>query len=105
MRPSSARSDVLLPAPLGPRKPVTRPGCTSKLRSLTAWTLPNRLERSRTSMVAMAAHDGASRSVAGRLCSHSHGDVYRYVTMDEPAKRSQIVSTTALHFSMHVAQG
>jgi hypothetical protein len=27
---------VDLPEPFGPRKPVTRPGCTTKLRSLTA---------------------------------------------------------------------
>ena len=33
---------VLLPEPFGPRKPVTRPGCTSKLRSSTASTRPKR---------------------------------------------------------------
>ena len=58
--PSSARSVVLLPAPFGPRKPVTRPASTSKLRSRTAWTLPNRLYRSRISTGAIAAHHGAS---------------------------------------------
>jgi hypothetical protein len=31
-----------LPAPLGPRKPVTTPGCTSRLRSSTARTGPDR---------------------------------------------------------------
>ena len=35
-RPSTIRIVVLLPAPFGPRKPVTRPGRTSKLRSSTA---------------------------------------------------------------------
>ena len=45
IRPSSVRSVVLLPAPLGPRKPVTRPNWTEKDRSLTAWTLPKLLLR------------------------------------------------------------
>ena len=40
MRPSSARSVVVLPAPLGPRKPTSRPGSTLKLRSSTATVSP-----------------------------------------------------------------
>src|SRR5215472_13717119 len=44
-RPSSIRSVVVLPAPLGPRKPVTRPGPTSKLKPSTAVTAPYRLVR------------------------------------------------------------
>ena len=39
-RPTRIRSVVVLPAPLGPRKPVTRPGSTVKLRLRTA-TLPS----------------------------------------------------------------
>jgi hypothetical protein len=34
---------VDLPAPLGPRNPVTRPGWTAKLRPSTAVTGPKRL--------------------------------------------------------------
>ena len=34
---------VVLPAPFGPRKPVTRPGRTVKLSPSTAVTGPNRL--------------------------------------------------------------
>ena len=34
------RMVVVLPAPLGPRKPVTVPGLHSKLMSLTAMKLP-----------------------------------------------------------------
>jgi hypothetical protein len=45
VRPSSIRSVVVLPAPLGPRKPVTRPGPTSKLRLSTAVTVPYLLAR------------------------------------------------------------
>src|SRR5215471_1766278 len=42
-RPSSIRKVVVLPAPFGPRNPVTRPGPTSKLRPSTAVTGPYRL--------------------------------------------------------------
>ncbi len=41
---------VVLPDPLGPRKPVTRPGATSKLSPSTARRAPNSLERPWTSM-------------------------------------------------------
>ena len=54
-RPSSMRRVVVLPAPLGPRKPVIRPGSTSKLRSSTAVKVPKRLVRPRTSMRVAAA--------------------------------------------------
>jgi hypothetical protein len=37
------RMVVDFPDPLGPRKPVTTPGSTSKVRSLTAVAVPNRL--------------------------------------------------------------
>ena len=50
-RPSSMRSVVVLPAPFGPRNPVTRPGATSKDRSSTARTGPNDLERCSTRIV------------------------------------------------------
>jgi hypothetical protein len=39
---------MVLPAPLGPRNPVIRPGRTSKVSSSTARTRPNRLVRPRT---------------------------------------------------------
>jgi len=41
--PSSIRSVVVLPAPFGPRNPVTVPGRTAKVRSSTAVTAPKRL--------------------------------------------------------------
>src|SRR5215471_9450067 len=43
--PSSIRKVVVLPEPFGPRKPVTRPGLTSKLRPSTAVMLPYLLVR------------------------------------------------------------
>src|SRR3954470_2561975 len=46
-RPSSIRMVVVLPAPLGPRKPVTDPGSTVNERSETARTGPNALLSSR----------------------------------------------------------
>src|SRR5690606_17838608 len=42
-RPSSMRSVVVLPAPLGPRKPYTSPRRTVRLTSLTANWSPYRL--------------------------------------------------------------
>ena len=44
---------VVLPAPFGPRKPVTLPGITSNDRSLTAVTSPYRLVRPRTSIIGL----------------------------------------------------
>ena len=55
MRPSSIRSVVVLPAPFGPRKPVIRPGSTSKLRSSTATKEPKRLVSPRISIFAPVA--------------------------------------------------
>src|SRR3954467_8688488 len=49
-RPSSIRSVVVLPAPLGPRKPVMRPGATEKDRESTAVKVPKRLVRLLTSI-------------------------------------------------------
>ena len=45
------RMVVLFPDPLGPRKPVTRPGLTSKLRSSTAIVRPKRLVSPLTSII------------------------------------------------------
>src|SRR4051795_2177336 len=58
--PSSMRSVVVLPAPFGPRKPVTWPGSTVAERSETAATVPNRLVSPVNSIgtpVGMAAPD------------------------------------------------
>src|ERR1700691_978095 len=49
-RPSSMRRVVVLPEPLGPRKPVTRPGSTVNDRSSTARTGPKDLESPRISI-------------------------------------------------------
>ena len=64
---------VLLPDPLGPRNPVTRPGWTSKLRSSTATTRPKRLVRSRISIIdgqfSEASHSSATTSGAAASTS------------------------------------
>ena len=44
---------VVLPAPFGPRKPVTVPGSTLNDRSLTAILSPYRLLSPRTSIIRM----------------------------------------------------
>src|SRR5690606_31700998 len=54
-RPSTRRIVVDLPAPLGPRNPVTRPGRTRKVRWSTARRVPYSLVRSWTPMLVMAA--------------------------------------------------
>ena len=57
------RSVVVLPAPFGPRKPVTEPGSTVKLSRSTARTLPPKtLLRSSTTM---RAGCGARTEVTG----------------------------------------
>src|SRR6185312_1444647 len=48
-----SRMVVVLPAPFGPRKPVTLPGSTSNDRSLTAVTSPYRLVRPRTWIIGL----------------------------------------------------
>src|SRR5216684_6876181 len=53
-RPSSSRMVVDFPAPFGPRNPVMRPGASSKVRSLTAVTVPYRMVSASTAMVLMA---------------------------------------------------
>src|SRR5215469_13898327 len=54
-RPRRMRRVVVLPAPFGPRNPVTVPGVTSKLRPFTAVTGPNRLTSPRIWIVAIPA--------------------------------------------------
>src|SRR5271154_5286922 len=44
-RPAIIRIVVDLPAPFGPRNPVTTPGCTTKLKPSTAVLSPYRLVR------------------------------------------------------------
>ena len=55
------RSRVVLPAPLGPSRPVI-PGYTSKETSLTATTLPNHFETSSTRMIGVRSLDRLGRA-------------------------------------------
>src|SRR4051794_23671497 len=53
------RSVVVLPAPLGPRNAVTAPERTTAVKSRTAWTDPNCLDRaSKAIVVDMSANVG-----------------------------------------------
>src|SRR5215207_7290395 len=61
---------VVLPAPLGPRKPVTEPGSTVKLRSETARTEPKDLVSPRTS-TRTGSTEGAGE--AGMIAPRSGG--------------------------------
>ena len=62
-RPRTIRSVVLLPAPFGPRNPVTTPGWTSRLRSSTAVTDPKRFVTPRTEI---AGNPSGARSADGQ---------------------------------------
>src|SRR4051812_7882619 len=77
--PSSMRSVVVLPAPLGPRKPVTLPGSTTKLSWSTARTLPNVLVRAPTTIRPSkggsgAAAEAGAASGTGLLRRRSQGN-------------------------------
>jgi hypothetical protein len=62
-RPRIMRMVVVLPAPLGPRKPVTRPGVTVQVRSSTATARPKCLVNPRSSIMPpmVAREDGPLR--------------------------------------------
>ena len=65
--PVTASMTVVLPAPLGPIRPTTSPGPTSKDTSRTATTLPNRTVSPRTDRVAGGTSSGStSGSSTGR---------------------------------------
>src|ERR1700760_3828585 len=66
--PSSIRRVVVLPAPLGPRNPVTVPWSTEKLTWSTATRLPKRLVSPSSSMVAMSTVH--SSSVVSGIAGH-----------------------------------
>src|SRR3954454_11324914 len=65
------RSVVDLPAPLGPRKPVTRPGSTANERSRTAWTGAKLFVRFLTSI---AATCGATLAVSEKRLGSGDGN-------------------------------
>src|SRR6266702_4720539 len=55
MRPTIALSAVVLPAPLGPINPRTRPSSTHKLRPSNATVVPKALRSPRAAMTDMAS--------------------------------------------------
>src|SRR6478609_3806025 len=66
VRPTITRIVVVLPAPLGPRKPVTRPGWQTKLMSSTAVKAPYfRVSRSTVIMAPACLTAGAAHIVRG----------------------------------------
>src|SRR4051794_28954157 len=89
---------VVLPAPLGPRKPVTDPGSTVNERSETARTGPNALLSSRTStrtgpaVAVLPIEMGLScRSAAGGRPSKRTGAVRRRVLRGPARHRPALV--------------
>src|SRR5690349_23152375 len=91
---------VVLPAPFGPRKPVTRPGSMPNVRSSTATLSPYRFVSPRTSImetgplqepsreVVTAGKKGASRPSSSCPLAGCHrvarGDDYAILLQDEP---------------------
>src|ERR1700675_2254711 len=65
-RPSSSLTEVVLPAPLGPRNPKTSPRGTDIERPASATVCPNRLERL---TVWMAGEPAAAPGGAAAVCS------------------------------------
>src|SRR6266545_3295282 len=57
VRPTMIRMVVVLPAPFGPRKPVTRPGLQAKLTSSTATNSPYFFVRPSTLIMAPTLPD------------------------------------------------
>src|SRR6202521_4789291 len=92
-RPSSSLTEVVLPAPLGPRNPKTSPRGTDIERPASATVCPNRLERL---TVWMAGEPAAAPGGAAAVCSITSvtsagynarsgqlvSDVHRVVTLD-----------------------
>src|SRR6266699_5595583 len=76
-RPSSSRMVVDFPAPFGPRNPVIRPGASSKVRSLTAVTVPYRLVSASTAMVLMAVPPEAVVNEVDAFDVRGHGRARR----------------------------
>src|SRR5947209_19623070 len=68
--PSSTRMVVVLPEPLGPRKPKTEPAGTARSMPSTAATAPKRLVRPSVSMASSGVGDdrfeGTRRHQSGR---------------------------------------
>ena len=76
-RPTMQRIVVLLPAPLGPRKPVTLPGATSKPRSWRATEVPKHFVRFSTLITDASDHAGPrhERQLRPPTSAFSHGPV------------------------------
>ena len=67
VRPTMTRIVVVLPAPFGPRKPVTRPGWQMKLTSSTAAKLPYRRVSPSTLIMRPACPRRSTRASSPRL--------------------------------------
>src|SRR4051812_30112229 len=82
MSPRTIRSVVVFPAPFGPRKPVTEPGSTVKVRSDTAWTGPKDLESPLTS-------SRTGRAGPGAVLAVGMGTPRRRMGASHPSKRTR----------------
>src|SRR5580658_6941095 len=73
MMPDRQRRVVVLPAPLGPTKPMTSPERTEKDKSFTAVKSPYNLVNPATSICGGAKADSAIGGGAMSMCPHNSG--------------------------------
>src|SRR6266540_1099890 len=86
---------VDFPAPFGPRKPVTIPGRTVKVRSSTATLCPYRLVSPRTSIISpvllrMRRHGPTTLAGRGRAVGRAHGG--RLVGFSSPRRKAGLMA-------------
>src|SRR5258705_4006640 len=81
------RTAVVLPAPLGPRRPNTVPGGTERSIPSRAETSPNRLTRPRATMAAVSMRPVSAKSWANlnRFCCSIWGHFERFVRYGPPS--------------------
>ena len=99
------RSVVVLPAPLGPRKPVTDPGSTVKLRSSTARTVPKVLVSPVTSTRTGSRRRRWERCARGDDALLGVRQLAAHPTAPGPARRTVPERSPVSHRSVVVAAG
>lgn len=110
--PSSIRSVVILPAPLGPRNAVTSPGPAEKESASTARTSPNDLESPLDLDAVPAGHqprsdvvEGSGSALAGRPSSACRSGVSRMALLCTPARFGRICAKPPAGVSLPTRHG
>src|SRR5712691_220006 len=99
-RPSSSLTDVVLPAPLGPRKPKISPRGTVIDRPESATVLPNRLVRSTVWMAGAAAatpFSGVATTETGADSATKAGYLSRLLQIARDIHRDRLLDGAGDH--------